>query len=474
MTNPYVGQEIRSSDFCSLMRRINDLRDGVDTLHRKALAHHVSTGYYPSGTHTRRTYSMALYNEECYYLYQENENAPGLCYVFKDATDGTQGSTPVLNFPGQDGNAMAVLPDGSIAVAALYSTGVIYLQKFDSSGVELWGVFIYEPAIAGLDGGTFGDFARNNFLAASATGELWIGARGFFYQISGTDGSVLAEIETGSTEIPNSFVVDDPGGGVLDPGWIAIYVVEGPGPSRLVRYWYTGDPNPTLLELHASGVYYIASDSYSDPLYVLRVVDGTKMISKLNSGGGVYGESPVSELYGTPSGWPPMSGQYAIGNLCVENGKVVLLCNYEGWGYLDTYTAAELGAFEWFAYQADRKESIGEQPADTALYTAFSGEGAEPVARNLTQMRTAIEELIAEQHYKNPATLITYSFLVPVTSYPNNLLAVAMGDRTDYGATGGARGTWTRTEAQMIGDGPRDIDIGEIRECVETLEDAWV
>ena len=77
---------------------------------------------------------------------------------------------------------------------------------------------------------------------------------------------------------------------------------------------------------------------------------------------------------------------------------------------------------------------------------------------------------------------------------PDNLYFVAMGDRSDYGATDGAKYTWTRTLINnpdtgntisdtggqfvddVTGDAVRllltDMDIGEIEECVSTLEAA--
>jgi len=47
-----------------------------------------------------------------------------------------------------------------------------------------------------------------------------------------------------------------------------------------------------------------------------------------------------------------------------------------------------------------------------------------------------------------------------------------MGDRTKYGARGGAKYDWTRTPQDMGGTPTYDIDIGEIRECITTLQAA--
>jgi len=122
-----------------------------------------------------------------------------------------------------------------------------------------------------------------------------------------------------------------------------------------------------------------------------------------------------------------------------------------------------MAPIEFYAYSPATKASIGDYPDDDALIAV------QFVTRNLTQMRTAIAAILAQGYYLNPATGEPYVYSGMVE---DNLYYCAMGDRTKYGATGGPRFSWTRTEAQMKNTPLYDIDIGEIYECVVTLENA--
>lgn len=112
-------------------------------------------------------------------------------------------------------------------------------------------------------------------------------------------------------------------------------------------------------------------------------------------------------------------------------------------------------------------------PDDNALVDPWN-EGGETgrqwtVAKILTDMRTAIESLVALGILKNPSTGVAYNWTY---GDANNLYYCAMGDRTKYGAPDGARYTWTRDEAHMVSTYMFDIDIGEIYECIVALENA--
>jgi hypothetical protein len=123
----------------------------------------------------------------------------------------------------------------------------------------------------------------------------------------------------------------------------------------------------------------------------------------------------------------------------------------------------------FYAYREDEKEVLVYPYAATALVEGFSGVGAELCRQHITDMRAAIERLVATGAFINPITSNPYNW---TPSSVDNLYFCAMGDRTEYGATGGARYDWTRTGAEMIGTETFDIDIGEIHECVSLLEAA--
>ena len=129
------------------------------------------------------------------------------------------------------------------------------------------------------------------------------------------------------------------------------------------------------------------------------------------------------------------------------------------------------GQTEWFAYTTDTtKTSIGTQPADDDL----TDNGGKIYAENIVRMRDAVETLVFQANFLKIDDL-HYSWFDPVAE-PNNpdiqLYNDALGDRTKYGATGGAQNDWTRNQVTLEGDPIYDIDIGELFECMEAMEAA--
>ena len=126
---------------------------------------------------------------------------------------------------------------------------------------------------------------------------------------------------------------------------------------------------------------------------------------------------------------------------------------------------------EFFAYTSGGRVSLGTPdggvsvPALSALCPAPTGVGALVCPNHITDIRTAIENLAP--YFVNAITGNLFNF---TDESADNLYYVAMGDRTKYGATGGARYAWTRTLEQMKGTPTYDIDIGEVRECINVLQ----
>jgi hypothetical protein len=83
-------------------------------------------------------------------------------------------------------------------------------------------------------------------------------------------------------------------------------------------------------------------------------------------------------------------------------------------------------------------------------------------------MRVAVERILSYSYWKNPTTNQPYNL---TANSPNNLYFIAMGNRSQYGATGGAKYVWTRSLAQMRNTPPVDLDIGEVYECVRVLKE---
>jgi hypothetical protein len=136
---------------------------------------------------------------------------------------------------------------------------------------------------------------------------------------------------------------------------------------------------------------------------------------------------------------------------------------------MDLFNRAILPMTPFYGYTAGSKVSLGAPdsgvsvPANNALVTA----GAVLAANHIIDMRAAVERIANESFWINPATGQPFAWW---SADANSLYAVAMGDRTAYGATGGTRYGWTRSLAAMVGTPPYDIDIGEVYECVRVLK----
>lgn len=124
---------------------------------------------------------------------------------------------------------------------------------------------------------------------------------------------------------------------------------------------------------------------------------------------------------------------------------------------------------DWTKFKRDMtSENIGPFP----LLTTFDYSELPPLdtdalvcPNTITQIRDAIEDIA--EYFENPGTGNPYNF---TNASADNLYFVACGDRTQFGAQGGARYTWTRTSGDMVGTPTYDIDIGEIEACVAQLE----
>ncbi len=202
------------------------------------------------------------------------------------------------------------------------------------------------------------------------------------------------------------------------------------------------------------------TDACADSSGNVFAIDATnKIIRKFNSTGSQLLSFNISA---------PAASVYSY-CLCIDTSQNIYVTEgVAATRKLQKYSFSTMPATTFYAYRAssNTKESIGTSPADGALAASFSGGGAELCLNLITDMRDAIEEIVAAGYYKNPATHNAYNW---TGASADNLYYVAMGDRTKYGATGGAAYDWTAIAA---GDPVYSIHIGEILECVTTLESA--
>jgi len=121
------------------------------------------------------------------------------------------------------------------------------------------------------------------------------------------------------------------------------------------------------------------------------------------------------------------------------------------------------GGTPFYAYASTGPVSLGTPDGGATVPANLAVESAEGDidCNMILDCRAAIEAIVATGR-------TSFNW---IASDPDNLYYVAMGDRTKYGATGGAAYTWTRSGAEMENTDAFDIDIGEIYECVLKLED---
>lgn len=181
-------------------------------------------------------------------------------------------------------------------------------------------------------------------------------------------------------------------------------------------------------------------------------------------------------LAGSVPAVPAVSMDIA-GTMTLENGAYAYIgfnaacgtayhCNQAHW--IKSWKMEQAGSCEqteWLAYLRNgTTQSLGTPdggvsiPALDALDRGTLNAQLEP--NHIIDMRDAVE------------TLAEYYGYDWTDASATNLYFSAMGDRTKYGATGGAKYDWTRTREQMLLTPTYDIDIGEIYECVAVLKAA--
>jgi len=123
----------------------------------------------------------------------------------------------------------------------------------------------------------------------------------------------------------------------------------------------------------------------------------------------------------------------------------------------------------WFRYPTtDSKASLGTPDGGVSVpdLGGIGGDDSIFTNQNILDMRGAIKSLA--QYYKNATTGNAFNWN---DSDADNLYFVALGDRTQWGATGGAKYDWTRDSAGMDADPkPYDIDFGEVLDILDKLE----
>jgi len=120
----------------------------------------------------------------------------------------------------------------------------------------------------------------------------------------------------------------------------------------------------------------------------------------------------------------------------------------------------------FYKYTPTGKISLGQPDGGVAVPDDEAIADTMLTANPLLDMRKAVQGIVQTRKLKaGSGKPFNWN-----SGSADNLYFIAMGDRTRYGATGGARYAWTRTSFSNVS--PYDIDIGEIFECVQILKAA--
>lgn len=439
MPNPYAGQRMKSEHVCSLMRRINALEAGI-----------VSTGYVfdrkwgSSGSGDGQFSSPQLlwvYNNEVYVADQGNHRiqVSSLTGTYSRKWSFSYYPTGVTEYAGEIYVAGQAPTDWPIV--RVYNTAGTLSREFSRTGTGVQG--------SGIVG---------------ASGVIYVSVNDHFVYRYQTDGTLLGTFGgsgTGDGKFNFPYGIAIMGGKlyVVDRGnqRVQVFTAAGVYESQFASY----DANPAGITEGPSGHVLVTSttadsiceyDTSGNLLY--RYAATGTGDGDLRSARGIayYG----SEIYVAES----------------MNNRIQVF---------DPVTGSGASQTEFHAYRHDSAISLGTPdggvsvPSLNGLYNSgFPARsdgytGAECISQHILDMRNAVEVLANSGAFTNPATSNPYNW---TDSSADNLYYVAMGDRTKYGATGGAAYDWTRAPAALLTSAPMDIDIGEIAECVTKLEAA--
>lgn len=427
-TDTYTGTIAASEHVCALMRRINALEAGVS----------VSGGTYlsefGSGNDSR---GLAITGSSLYTVDTAADE------VFKYSTAGTFIAQSALSSSFNPGGSCGIAIDGSGNVYAVDDGGAggqgIYKLDSSLSLITSWFTSAAPTGVAVSGGYVYTAIPSTDIIEKyTDTGTLvtsW-----------GTSGS-----GTGEFQSPVGVAVQGSEVFVADSGRNKVLVFDTSGAFQ--REWGTSGSSSGEF----TDPYGICFDSAGN-IYVADVTR-QKIL--------VFNSSEVFQYEFGTSG--TSAGEFQNPEYVTIDASDYIYVSDPARNVIIKFSSSTSGITQttFNSYTTTVATSLGTPDGGMSIpsLNGLNANGAGPVPNHILDMRAAIETLAP--YFDNPGTGNPYNW---TASSADNLYFVAMGDRSAYGATGGAAYDWTRNEAAMIGTPGYGLDIGEVKECIATLE----
>lgn len=424
MADTYVNTIVSSEQICSLMRRINALEAGVSSgsvvYQRKWGSSGSSNGQFSTLA------DVYLYGAEVYTTDTGNNRVQ----VFDTAGVYARKWGSFGSSNGQfNGAPIGICEYGGEIYVCDYGNNRV--QVFSSAGVytRKW-------------------TSANAYSIAAYNGEIYVGNSPPTDTISVYDTTGVLQRTLGSS-------------GTGDGQFSSIYDLSFYG----ARLYVADHGNTRIQEIDVNGTF-VNKWSVTDA----QKIDATSGVVYVSGGSGLnsVGIYSLSGTYvGTFGTFGSGDGEFSLTvGIAVSAGEVYVgdFFNHR----IQVFSASSgVPQTEFNSYTTTTATSLGTPDGGVSIpsLNGLAANSAGPIYQHITDMRTAIETLAP--YFTNAITGNPFNF---TNGSADNLYYVAMGDRSAYGATGGAQYTWTRDAAALNGATGCSIDIGELHETISLLE----
>lgn len=460
MSNVYANQPRYGRDVTSLMRRVNALEAGV-TFTSYAFVEHgeLPLAATPSGsglTANVGTYASKIDVDGNYHIAQFYRSVGYFVAVFNPAFDtviDTYPSTPISG----TANDVKFYFDNAAAFCYMYNPSAGTIEKYDMEDGTLDSTVTLSSLPTGFSGGKFVVIPSSGAIhmlgsqtisSATVPGVHIFNSSGVYQSIYGqtqlasggfciaTDGSYVCVGGFNSSLGQSAWAWNTSGSfedviysNSANP-WIDLQYDSTEDKYIMVR---GGSANPTLYSFNPDFTEAFSFNYLSNPGSFTGILHAN-----------LYENGDIRAFF-DPGVTSPQDG--ALTSLYqIPSGPVET---------------------EFYRYDINGSGTSLGTPNGGVSVPALDGiDFAAVHAFHIRDLRIAVMNLAP--YYENGATTAAWNFDDGDTS--NNLYRIAMGDRTDYGATDGAKFIWTRLTEDMHDTPTYDIDVGEIAECVTTLE----